>query len=162
MNLIIGVFGSSNRGKSETLIFLIKLFEQSERYTSFMAAKPHPGEEKDLMAVFERDGLKIGISTLGDLGSQVEKSTKELAEMGCNVIITATRTQKKTVVAFEKVAEEFCFKKLWFEKNNNVNDYCNNWPSKQEGFEAIKRSRFNQSNMMDASFIFSYIDGLPG
>ncbi len=82
--------------------------------------------------------------------------------MGCNVIITATRTQKKTVVAFEKVAEEFSFKKLWFEKNNNMNDYCNNWPSKQEGFEAIKRSRFNQSNMMDASFIFSYIDGLPG
>ncbi|HBQ2700407.1 TPA: hypothetical protein MEI52_002787 [Klebsiella pneumoniae] len=162
MNLMMGVFGSSNRGKSETLIFLIKLFEQSDRYASFMAAKPHPGGEKDLIAVFERDGLKIGISTLGDLGSQVEKSTKELAEMGCNVIITATRTQKKTVVAFEKVAEEFSFKKLWFEKNNNMNDCCNNWPSKHEGFEAIKRSRFNQSNMMDASFIFSYIDGLPG
>ncbi|PLL37391.1 hypothetical protein CWN50_17265, partial [Klebsiella michiganensis] len=85
MNLMMGVFGSSNRGKSETLIFLIKLFEQSDRYASFMAAKPHPGGEKDLIAVFERDGLKIGISTLGDLGSQVEKSTKELAEMGCNV-----------------------------------------------------------------------------
>ncbi|EMM2469546.1 hypothetical protein R7S55_003460 [Raoultella ornithinolytica] len=162
MNLMMGVFGSSNRGKSETLIFLIKLFEQSERYESFMATKPHPGGEKDLMAVFERDGLKIGISTLGDLGSQVEKSTKELAEMGCNVIITATRTRNKTVVAFETVAEEFSFKKLWFEKNNNVDDYCNNWPSKQAEFETIKINHFNQSNMMDASFIFSYIDGLPG
>lgn len=162
MNLMMGVFGSSNRGKSETLIFLIKLFEQSDRYASFMAAKPHPGGEKDLMAVFERDGLKIGISTLGDLGSQVEKSTKELALMGCNVIITATRTQKKTVVAFEKVAEEFNFEKLWFEKNNNVNDFCNKWPKQHAGFEEIKRNHFNQSNMMDASFIFSYIDGLPG
>ncbi|MCS5931299.1 hypothetical protein LNQ03_02975 [Klebsiella pneumoniae subsp. pneumoniae] len=106
-----GCIRFQQQGKSETLIFLIKLFEQSDRYASFMAAKPHPGGEKDLIAVFERDGLKIGISTLGDLGSQVEKSTKELAEMGCNVIITATRTQKKTVVAFEKVAEEFSFKK---------------------------------------------------
>lgn len=49
MNLMMGVFGSSNRGKSETLIFLIKLFEQSDRYASFMAAKPHPGGEKDLI-----------------------------------------------------------------------------------------------------------------
>ncbi|ASY79273.1 hypothetical protein BJK05_04385 [Pectobacterium polaris] len=162
MNLMMGIFGSSNRGKSETLILLIKLFEQSERYESFMDAKPHPGGSKDRIAIFERNGLKVGISTLGDLGSQVEKSTRELARSGCNVILTATRTQKKTTSAFEKVAKEFGFQKLWFEKNNNVDDYCNKWPSKQEGFEAIKRNHFNQSNMMDASFIFSYIDGLTG
>lgn len=48
MNLMMGVFGSSNRGKSETLIFLIKLFEQSDRYASFMAAKTHPGGERIL------------------------------------------------------------------------------------------------------------------
>jgi hypothetical protein len=36
--------------------------------------------------------------------------------MGCNVIITATRTQKKTVVAFEKVSEEFSFKNCGLKK----------------------------------------------
>lgn len=157
----MGVFGSSNRGKTETLRMLINLFELSGRYKSLMGPDPHPGGQQDRIVVFERNGFRIGISTLGDTGSQVEKSTRLLIENECNVVVTATRTQKTTISAFESVAHEFGYEQVWFQKNKNMNQYCSKWPQKQAGFKNLKNNYFNQINMMDASFILNYLDSLP-
>lgn len=159
MKLMMGVFGASNRGKTETLVLLIHLFERCGRYNAIYGPKPADDWSNDLIAVFERDGFRIGISTQGDDGPQVEKSIKDLAEKGCDMIVTATRTKNSTTDAFAKIAEAYNYQETWFEKNSN-NDWCDTWPDKPEGFEAIKRNHINQNNMVDASFLFGYFDSI--
>jgi hypothetical protein len=157
---MLGVFGAANRGKSETLLMLINIFELDDSYTAVIEPKVNPSGENDKIAIFERKNLRIGITSIGDTKKQVDKSVRELVEARCDVIVTATRTSGGTIEAFNQISKEHGYKDIWFDKNKNVDWYCERWPHKGSDFDTAQETFFLENNKLDSAFIFNYLDSL--
>ncbi|QEZ91920.1 hypothetical protein [Proteus sp. CD3] len=158
--LMLRVFGASKRGKTQTLIQLIRKLKSDKSYTVRLEPKENPLAKNDEIAIFEKDGLKIGISTGGDNEKIIRKAVEELIEENCNFIISATRTRGQTKKELYKLVNEHEYQKQWFKKNTNIDYWCNKWPHKGEDFDKRKAEYFNKLNETDAQFLFDYIDSL--
>lgn len=158
--LLLGVFGASERGKTQTLSKLIDKFESDKSYSIPFELKVSELSSSDEIAIFEKSGIKIGISTEGDYQEIVDKTVRKLINYGCDLIVTATRTKGETTNLINQLADKYCYEMQWFEKNTNINEWCNKWPHKGEDFEKRKIEYFNKLNETDAQFLFDYIDPL--
>lgn len=120
---ILGVFGVARRGKSETLLLLIDNFRNNKLYSEIYFSASS-GSEGDRIAIYEKNGFRIGITTIGDYPAEVEKEVTKLVESQCDIIITATRTKGGTTEVVNSIAKQYNYEKIWFEKNRSVNRWC--------------------------------------
>ncbi|MDE5745150.1 MAG: hypothetical protein K2H84_05750 [Paramuribaculum sp.] len=89
---LINVFGVSGIGKTSTLSALYKLLQSS---SSFHIVDYFEFNPVDFRAIFEYKGKRIGITTLGDSGT--ERQLKDFLDCckanSCDRIFTASRTR---------------------------------------------------------------------
>ncbi len=111
MKTLLALRGAGNRGKSTTLRMLIDMVKSA--YPSAIL------EEKrfkiDITIVITIGKKKVGIETQGDPNSRLEESLKRFVEIGCKVIVCASRTYGQTVEIVSKAAESG-YNIRWFEK----------------------------------------------
>ena len=54
------------------------------------------------VSIFDMNGVKVGVESAGDPGSNMESTMESFVESGCAVIVTACRTRGNT---FDKVKD---------------------------------------------------------
>lgn len=59
---------------------------------------------RDICATVDFEGIRVGISSLGDPDSEQEMWLDELVGMECDIIVCASRTKGRTVRAVEERA----------------------------------------------------------
>ncbi len=111
MKTLIALCGAGNRGKSTTLVALIELVKEAYPSARF--------EEKrykiDVTIVITIGKTKIGIETQGDPNSRLKKSLRTFVEVGCKVIVCASRSFGKTVEIVNE-AGSYGYQVAWVEK----------------------------------------------
>ncbi len=90
---IIALYGAANVGKSQTIKkvydLLISKYDSEILESRIM--------EVDICVVIVIDGIKIGIESQGDPNSRLKSSLDHFANIGCKIIICATRMRGMTV-----------------------------------------------------------------
>ncbi len=116
MKNIIGLYGSSNKGKSETirLVYgkLCNMFPDYTFHPDFIQVIPENG---DICIVIIINGIIIGIESQGDPNSRIFKSLPIFAKLNCDIILCATRTRGGTVEEVKKLSNDYEIN--WIEKN---------------------------------------------
>ena len=111
--LVIAKRGAGGIGKSSANKCVCHLLE--ERGFSLLLKQWQHREDTDIMAIFDVHGIKVGIESQGDPGSDMEETMKEFVAKGCDIIITACRTKSST---FDKVryflGEQNNYDILWY------------------------------------------------
>jgi len=91
MDTIVSLQGYIKKGKSATLkIFRDRLLASTSGYTAV------PGEfsidhHGDILDIFEKNGMKVGIASAGDIPGMITNNLSHLQKKGCNIIFTACR-----------------------------------------------------------------------
>jgi hypothetical protein len=126
VNTLIAVRGVAKRGKSTSIKKAYELLKNA-----YPDAEIELGPKtKDITIIITinitKNGVtvkvKVGIESQGDRGdpdSRLVKSLKHFVEIGCKVIICATRTDGKTVEAVNKLTSHEI---KWIEKKNEPHD----------------------------------------
>lgn len=69
---------------------------------------------EDIKAIFEVDGLKVGVESQGDPSSQMGETMEKYVEVGCDIIVTACRTKSDTYhKVTDYLGEENGYDVLW-------------------------------------------------
>ena len=113
---IIGLYGHSNCGKSETLNELKELLRASGKSVS---TKPHPWS--DMPETFEYNGLVVCLAPGGDSWEIVEGNCRYFKQKGCDVAISATRTKGGSADALNEFADSEGVKVEWIAKSYEYN-----------------------------------------
>jgi len=61
---------------------------------------------KDIKAIFEINGVKVGIESQGDPDSQMEPTMEAFVDAGCEIIVTACRTNLTLTKRFGSILEK--------------------------------------------------------
>jgi len=106
------VRGIANRGKSASI---------KKAYQLLKDAHPTANVDEifvgvDITIVITINGVKVGIESQGDPNSRLFNSLKRFVEVGCEVIVCATRTSGMTVQVVSDLSSQYQIK--WFEKSN--------------------------------------------
>ena len=110
MKKVFVLRGTSNRGKTQT----IRAFDEFLRQKYPSAIVEHEYRTGvELRVVLSIDGVKIGIETTGANIKRLKESLDLFVNLGCEVIICATRTTGKTVTAVEALPG---YEVVWFER----------------------------------------------
>lgn len=109
-NLVIANRGSGGIGKSSAIKAVYQLLKDKGYY---------PDEEVwqggDIKAIFEIDGVKIGISSQGDPVSWMEANMEDFVKKGCKIIVTACRMKSKTYQkVYDFLGEDFDYDIIWY------------------------------------------------
>ena len=117
MKTLIAVRGVANRGKSTSI---------KESYLLLKRAYPKANVEElfigeDITIIITINGMKVGIESQGDPNSRLFKSLPHFVEMGCHVIICATRTSGKTVDLVNEFADRYTIN--WLDKSSVPNGH---------------------------------------
>ncbi|MDE1492363.1 hypothetical protein KKJ25_06010 [Xenorhabdus bovienii] len=139
---MLALKGAGGTGKTETLKLLIKRFEASDNFE----CKPQSGEA-DPVVVFVMKNIKVGISTGGDQDLTINRRVSKLIKLGCDIIISATRTEGKTVEAINKLAKEYHYSLEWIDKSR---------ADKKNKAEQLKAEQL-EKNQLDADNLFNRI-----
>lgn len=107
--LVIANRGAGYIGKSSSIKAVYQLLKEKGHK---QLVEEWQGE--DIKAIFEIDGVKVGIESQGDPDSQMEPTMEAFVNTGCEIIVTACRTKSYT---YEKVwkylGEENGYDVLW-------------------------------------------------
>jgi len=115
--------GTSNKGKSHTIRTVVEML--TEKYPDATIEHNHT-TKTDVRVVLTINGWKIGIDSQGNPRKLVNSSLDLFVNVGCNVIVCATRTYGATVNAVNALQG---FDVHWFEQ-----------PEKSQPYEQILRS----------------------
>jgi hypothetical protein len=96
-NVVIALRGVANQGKSSSIKQAFDLLKQKLSIDSIS----HEITGADIRAVLTIGNVKIGIESQGDPGSRLIESLKLFTNLGCQIIICATRTRGATVKAVQ-------------------------------------------------------------
>lgn len=113
---IIGLFGHSNCGKSETLNEVKELLRAAGKSIS---KQPHPYSESP--EIFEYKGQVVCVAPAGDTRAIVEANCRYFKQKGCDVAITATRTKGGSVDALNEFAANVGVEIEWTAKSYEYN-----------------------------------------
>jgi hypothetical protein len=94
--LVIANSGTGQIGKSSSLRAVYKLLK-GKGYKLLV----EEWQGTDIKAIFEIDGVKVGIESQGDPSTNMEDTMEEFVKAGCDIIVTACRTKWGT---YDKVA----------------------------------------------------------
>ena len=82
----------------------------SKGYT-LITKEPQGG---DIKAIFDINGVKVGIESQGDPRYDMEKTMEEFVEVGCDIIVTACRTKSDTYLkVIDYLGKENGYDILW-------------------------------------------------
>lgn len=109
---IIAVRGPANVGKTTTIR---RAYEELRREGRCIDQGRLFSTEV-IAAIWEIDGVKVGITSNGDLPEDLEENLARLLAAGCIVIVCATRTKGGTVKLVERLDKEASFHPDWIEK----------------------------------------------
>jgi len=119
MKNLIGLYGTGNVGKSETIRIvynkLIEMYPGFILHKDFVQIIPTKG---DICAVIIINGKIIGIESQGDPKSRIFKSIPIFVELNCDIILCATRTRGETVHLVEKLKNTHEIK--WIHKTGSI------------------------------------------
>lgn len=93
--LVIADRGCGGIGKSTAIKSVYSLLK-SEGYKLELEEWQGWDESGDIKAIFNIDGVKVGIESQGDPDSKMEKTIDSFIEEGCEIIVTACRTKGDT------------------------------------------------------------------
>lgn len=113
---IIGLYGHSNCGKSETLNVLKELLREKGKSIS---AKPHPWSE--MPEAFEYKGLVVCVAPGGDDNAKLQENICYFKVTKCDVAITATRCKGGSVEELQKYAMSEGVEIEWMQKSYEYN-----------------------------------------
>ncbi|MBQ0088862.1 MAG: hypothetical protein KBT27_05990 [Prevotellaceae bacterium] len=69
----------------------------------------------DIKAIFEIDGVKVGISSQGDPGSCMKDNIEDFVKMECEIIVTACRMKGDTYrKVYYELGEEQDYDIIWY------------------------------------------------
>ena len=111
--LVIADRGCSDLGKSAAVKCVYYLLK-SEGYRLELEKWQYREEYGDIKAIFNFDGVKVGIESQGDPGYDMESTIDEFVEKGCEIIVTACRTKGSTFVKVrDYLGKELGFDIVW-------------------------------------------------
>lgn len=115
---IIALQGRSGTGKTTTLRMLIEKVKKT--YNTTIKEICHDAQ-KDLYAIAEINGKKVGITTRGDTEWCLKIDFEKMGN--CQLYVCACRTKGDTVKFIEKQAENglLVYHGKWYYKSNNKN-----------------------------------------
>lgn len=97
---IIQLSGAANRGKSEIIKMVFeRLHESYPQHAIIFDDGKWSGDVKALLFI---RGAKVGIESQGDPSSRQEQSIDDFVNLGCDVILVASRTRGMTVDSIRK------------------------------------------------------------
>jgi len=136
MKTILALRGAGNRGKSTTLGMLIEMIKVQYPSANFEETK----FKIDITIVVTINGQKVGIETQGDPNSRLGASLKRFIEIGCKVIICASRSYGSTVDLINTAANGG-YQVKWFEKTKSTSAHDQTTANKaaaREVFNALR------------------------
>ena len=125
--LVIADRGCSELGKSAAVKCVYYLLK-SEGYALELEEWQYQEEYGDIKAVFNIDGVKVGIESQGDPGYDMVPTIKEFVQIGCGIIVTACRTKGDTFnIVRDYLGKDLGFDIIWSahdvfpgQKDNNI------------------------------------------
>lgn len=116
MKKLIGLYGTSNVGKSQTIKLVYKkLHEKFQGIIFHEDFEQITHENGDISVIVIINGKIIGIESQGDPNSRIFFSLPIFAKLKCDIILCATRTRGGTVIEVEKLNNEYEI--IWIKKN---------------------------------------------
>jgi len=113
MKTIIGLYASSNKGKSTTLNKLIDLLEVvADNYEISRFCN-------ETSAYFDLYGKKIVVCTKGDFAEIIQENTSYAEKYGYDIFVTATQTKGGTTAELENFKERDDSEIIWFGKEDD-------------------------------------------
>ncbi len=113
---IIGLYGHSNCGKSETLNELKEMLRAAGKSIS---VEPHPWN--DMPESFEYNGYVVCVAPGGDSREIAESNCRYFKMKNCDVAISATRTRGGSAYALKEFADSEGVKVEWIAKSYEYN-----------------------------------------
>ncbi len=121
---IIGLWGSAGTGKTPTMHKVFRLLQKN--YSKYSVVFESDARY-DVKGVFFIGNAKIGVEGQGDPNSRQQNSIAEFASIGCDIIITSSRTFGMTVDAIDRFGG--MYKITWeerkYEYNENLHEAIN-------------------------------------
>lgn len=115
---IIALYSGKDRGKTESIrIAFEMLFERYPQYAILFDDGTVSGDVKALLFI---NGAKVGIESRGDSQSRQMQSIEEFAALGCDVILTASRSSGMTAAAVDLHKRQYSV--YWYRKNKADNE----------------------------------------
>ena len=99
--LVIANRGVGQIGKSASILAVYHLLKE-RGFKTILETWQYEYENGDIKAIFDINGVKVGIESQGDPGCDMEDSMEEFVAKGCEIIVAACRTRSDT---FEKVRD---------------------------------------------------------
>lgn len=107
--LVIANRGAGYIGKSSSVRFVYQLLKDNGHK---LLVEEWQGE--DIKAIFDINGVKVGIESQGDPGYDMEKTMEEFVGTNCDIIITSCRTRLDTYhKVTDYLGEENGYDILW-------------------------------------------------
>lgn len=109
---ILTLTGLAQSGKTETIKLVFQLL--IERYPQHAIIIEEGFGNRDVKALLFINGAKVGIDSQGDPNSRQMRSIDEFVNMGCDIILSASRTRGMTTRSIKKYEQSYNI--LWFQK----------------------------------------------
>ena len=107
--LVIANRGAGYIGKSSSVRAVYQLLKDKGHK---LLVEEWQGE--DIKAIFEVDGVKVGVESQGDPSSQMGETMEKYVEAGCDIIVTVCRTKSDTYhKVTDYLGEENGYDVLW-------------------------------------------------
>lgn len=109
--IIIAARGRHDTGKTTAVNHVLSWLEQNGAVVLKKDVIEYDGgKTDDFSAVLEYQGIRIGISSMGDPGVEQEKILNGFIADGCRVIVCACRTWGQTRAPIDALQESWCIR----------------------------------------------------
>ena len=99
--LVVANRGVGQIGKSASILAVYHLLKD-RGFKTILETWQYEYENGDIKAIFDINGVKVGIESQGDPNCEMEDAMEEFVAEGCEIIVTACRTKSAT---YEKVRD---------------------------------------------------------
>lgn len=122
MNKIIALRGRGGSGKSSTIKYLYNILIDKKGFKQIEGRSPQI--KGDFTAILSKDGIVIGLTSLGDTYNLVYDKLKFLVDNKCLICISACRTFDKKQPGTNAAVESFkSYEYEYIEKTINNDEY---------------------------------------
>lgn len=113
---MLGLYAGEKSGKSETIKIVLQiLLERFPEHAVIFETGKNGGDVKALLFVH---GAKVGIESQGDPNSRQMQSIKDFTDIGCDIILSASRTRGMTTNSIK--AHQNQYQIYWYHKNRET------------------------------------------
>lgn len=113
---ILGLFAGARSGKSETIKIVLQiLLERFPEHAIILENGENGGDVKALLFIH---GAKVGIESQGDPWSRQMQSIKDFTDIGCDIILSASRTRGMTTKSINEHRNNYEI--YWYRKNREA------------------------------------------